>query len=473
MIKKCRINKSNCFINKNWKQIILNSVFVLSFFYFGQGFGQAKIADKIIAKIGGEILLYSDFMEQKAFIKEKHAMLSPEEECGILENILVQKFLVHKAKVDSIEIKDEEIEQQLNARIEQILQYMGNDYTKFEEEYGAPVATIKERFRDDLKSQMLTERLQQKVLGDIQVTPQEVEEFFNAIPKDSIPYFKSEVEISELVHRPNINAEEMKTAKDKLEKIRSRILAGESFEKLCQQFSEDPGSAKLGGNLGWMKRGSLVPEYEAAAYNLQKDSLSKIVETEFGLHLIQLLGRRGNSINTRHILIRPKSKETDLQQAEHYIDSIRTLVVKDSMNFEFAVRSFSDKKSEFYNSGGRLLNPKTNSYIFETSDLDPDVYFAIDGLKIDEVSKPVASTDQEGKTYYRIFKLHSRSSPHKANLKQDYSKIQTAAKEIKKNQRFQLWLLRELPKVYIFLDPDILAVCPSLENFGKSIPQPE
>ena len=448
--------------------LIRTSLFYLfvTLFYLS-GNAQGLIADKIIAKVGGEYILYSDWQESISYLKDKKSILSESDNCAVLENMIVQKFFVHKAKVDSLDVKDEDVEQQLNARIEQILGYMNNDFEKFEEVYGQPVSVVKERFREDLRNQMLTEKLQNTILGDVNVTPQEVETFFAAIPKDSVPYFNAEVEISEIVYKPKANPEQMKLAKEKLEKIRERILAGESFEKLAQQYSEDYGSAKSGGNLGWVKRGNFVPEFEAVAYNLQKDSLSGIVESEYGLHLIQLMGRRGNSILSRHILVKPRMLDEDYTKAKIYLDSIKKVIIKDTMSFEAAVRKYSDKKSESFTNGGRLLNPKSGNYFFETGDLDPDVYFAIDNLKVGEISDPVTSSESDGKKYFRLFKLTSRSAPHKANLKQDYAKIQTAAKELKKSEKFNSWLIQELPKVYTDIDEDVLTICPNLEKYKQ------
>ncbi|MCC6816775.1 MAG: peptidylprolyl isomerase [Saprospiraceae bacterium] len=430
---------------------------------FHSVYSQSQIVDKIIAKVGSEIILYSDWREQIAFINEKQKNLSEDDECAILENLLIQKFMVHQAKLDSIDVKDEEIESQLNARIEQILQYMNNDIKKFEEYYGQSINEVKERFRDDLKSQLLSERLQNKVLGNITVTPKETEEFFKLIPKDSVPYFNSEVEIAELVIKPEPNEEQLNKAKEKLQKLADRIRAGEDFGKLAGIYSEDPGSAKQGGSLGWMKRGVLVPEYEAAAFKLADDSLSEVVQSEFGFHLIQLIGRRGNNINTRHILIKPTVSDGDIENSRKQIDSIRERILKDTIPFEIIVRKFGDKKSESYNFGGQIVNQKTGNSYFEIADLDPDVYFAIDNLKPGEISNVVVSNDQEGKKYFRVFKLISRSSPHKANLLQDYSKIQQAAKEQKKNEKFREWLEAHVPRIYSDIDPLILNNCPNLQ----------
>lgn len=447
-------------------KLIYTLCLCLNLFYKIQAQDQ-KIIDGIIAKVGGEILLYSEWQEQIAFIKEKQAFLSKEDECGILQNMLIQKFLIHQAKVDSIDVNDAEVESQLNARIDQILQYMGNDYSKFEEYYGQPVAKVKDRFREDLKNQLLTERMQNKISGQLSMTPDEVKQFFNSIPKDSLPYLNAEVEIAEVVAYPKINTQQERIAIEKLEKIISKIKAGEDFDKLASVHSDDAGTAKNGGALGWMRRGNLVPEFEATAYNLEQDSISGIVETEFGYHIIKLLGRRGNSILTKHILIKPRYEDSDYDKCEKYLDSIRSKIIKDTIVFEAAVRQYSSKKAESFNNGGRVQNPKTGTNYFETGDLDPDIYFAIDGLKPGEISKVISSTDPDGKKYFRIVKVLSRSSPHKANLKQDYARIQLAAQEKKKNERFQIWLSKKLPGIYIEVHPSIESICPGISKFNQ------
>ncbi|MEP7194992.1 MAG: peptidylprolyl isomerase [Saprospiraceae bacterium] len=429
--------------------------------------GQGKSVDKIIAKVGSEIVLYSDWQEQISYIKEKQSFLQESEACSVLENILIQKFMVHQAKLDSVEVNDDEIESQLNSRIEQILQYMGNDSKKFEEYYGQTVAEVRNRFRDDLKSQLLTEKLQNKIVGKIVVTPKETEHFFNLIPKDSIPYFNSEVEIAEIVIKPKANEIEINKAKDKLSKIIGRIRAGEDFSKLASLYSDDLSSAKEGGNLGWIKRGNLVPEYEAVAYNLEQDSMSGIVESEFGYHLIQLIGRRGNNINTRHILIKPNITQKDYDETKSKLEEIKKQIIKDSFPFEAMVRKYSDKNAETYNSGGQIVNPKTGNSYFEIADLEPDVYFAIDNLKVGEISAVIEAKERDGSKSFKIFKLISRSTPHKANLLQDYAKIQQAAKEQKKSEIFRNWLSIHVPKIYSEIDLEVAQNCPNLELWNK------
>lgn len=440
--------------------LILPLVFIIT-----NGFSQSKILDKIIAKVGGEVILYSDWQEQISFLKNRQGIKNEDNACAVLENLLIQKFMINRAKVDSIAVKDEEIEQQLNARIEQILAYFNNDYKKFEEYYGQSVADTRERFRDDLKNQMLAERLQNKVIGEIRVTPEETQAFFDRIPKDSIPYFNAEVELSEIVYKPKVNQAQKNLAREKLLKVLDKIKAGEDFSKLAASISDDLGSAKNGGSLGWMKRGSLVPEFEAVAYGLEKDSVSGIVESEFGLHIIQLLERRGNSVLCKHILVKPRIEENDYTLAANYLDSIRNKIIKDTIPFETAVRFYSDKKSESFNNGGLLINPKSGTANFETSELDPDIFFAIDALKVSEISKPFSTLESDGSKTYRIVKLQTKTMPHKANLKQDYAKIQTAAKEFKKNMKFQEWLSNHVPRAYIEIDPMVKLNCPEVGSW--------
>ncbi|MCC6752731.1 MAG: peptidylprolyl isomerase [Saprospiraceae bacterium] len=428
---------------------------------------QGQTIDKIIAKVGTEIILYSDWQEQIQFIRSRQSSpLETSNECSILEGLLIQKFLVNRAKVDSVEVKDEEVEQQLNARIEQILAYFNNDHEKFREYYGQSVADTRERFRDDLKNKLLTERLQNKIIGEVRISPEETRQFFEQIPKDSIPYLNAEVELSEIVYYPRLEEDQKVMAKERLEKILMRIREGEDFSKIASVQSDDATSARNGGLLGWAKRGTFVPTFEAVAFSLEKDSISGIFETEYGYHIVQLLERRGNSVLCKHILIKPRYSEDNYKQAQRHLDSIREVIVRDSIPFELAVRQYSDKRAESFNNGGQLLNPKTGTADFETADLDPDVFFAIDQLDAGQVSKAFSSTQPDGNKIFKIVRVNSKKAPHRANLKDDYAKIQQAAQENKKSQKFQEWLAANVPKAYISLDPSLQVRCPDVAGWA-------
>ena len=412
-----------------------------------------QLIDKVIAQVGGELVLLSDLQEQLAVMKERGQDIPPDGECRLLESILIQKLFINQAKLDSIEVKDEEVEQQLNARIDHILSLMNQDEKRFEEYYGQTVSEVKARFRNDLKDQILSERMRAKALEDVHITPAEVVAFYNSIPKDSIPYFNMQVEVAELVLKPKVNSEEHRKAYQLLSDIKKRVEQGEDFAELANKYSMDPGSAQRGGELGWMKRGSLVPEFEAAAYNLQKGEVSDIVETEFGLHLIQLLGRRGDLILTRHILIKPEITEEDLLKTERLLDSIKHLIINDSIDFKQAVKKYGEKSEQSYYSGGRLINPKDGTSVFDVGDLEADVYFAIDSLNPGEITVPIRFEGPRGEPLVKIIQLISRTLPHAANLNQDYDRILNMAKQMRQEELLDHWIKSKISKTYLHIDP--------------------
>lgn len=417
-------------------------------------FAQRAVIDKVIAKVGGELVLLSELEEQYALISAQNPTIPSDIRCDIIDGILTSKLLLNQAKLDSVEVSEEEVETQLNARIDRILSYMNNDVTQFEAYYGQTINEVKEQFREDLRNQILVDRMRGQIMRDVTVTPSEVKKFFNNIPKDSLPYFNAEVEIREIVYKPKVNPEERQKAIEKLKTLRQRIVeGGEDFAALAQKFSDDGGSARIGGDLGWTKRGKFVPEFEATAYNLEKDEISEIVESDFGFHLIQLLERRGNSIHVRHILIKPEITDGDLERARAHLDSVRTLITKDSMSFSIAVKRFSDEDTQSFTNDGRIVNPATGNTFFEIGDLDPDIYFTIDTMKVGDISEPFPFNSPMGETYFRIVLLDSRTAPHRASLELDYSKIQKAAIESKKNEFINNWVSDKIDGTFVSIDP--------------------
>ncbi len=427
---------------------------------------QREIIEKVIANVGGEIVLLSELEEQLAVVAERQGgNLPPEARCIMLDNLLTQKLLINQAKLDSVLVSEEEVEAQLNARIDQILDYMGGDISQFEAYYGQSVNEVKESFREDLRSQLLSDRMRGEVMKGISVTPSEVKAFFNKIPKDSLPYFNSEVEIGEIVVRPVINEMERQKAVDKLLSLRKRIVdGGEDFAELAKTFSDDFASARIGGDLGWTKRGKFVPEFEAEAYKLDQDEISEVFETEYGFHIIQLLGRRGNSINTRHILVRAEITEEDLELAESKLDSVRQLVLSDSLSFSKAVKKYGFDQVQSFNNDGKMINPETGNTFFEIGELEPAIYFTIDTMKVNGISKPFRFVDQRGETYFRIVQLQSRTQPHIASLEKDYSRIQDAATEQKKSSFIADWTEQKVHSTYVRIDPAYLG-CPTVHKW--------
>ncbi len=430
-----------------------------------------QIIDKVIAKVGSEYVLLSDVEKQFAYAKAQQPELDGAYKCTVIENIIASKIMVVQAKLDSIEISDSEVEAQLDFRIDNILGQMGNDEEFFEEYYGQTVTEVKEWMRDDLRNQILSERMQAEIINKVNIRPEEVVDFFESIPKDSLPLLNAEVELAEIIIVPEASDSVKDAAYEKLLNIRSQIVNDSAdFAELARVYSDDNGSGAQGGELGWNKRGGFVPEFEAAAFNLEKGELSEIVETQFGYHLIQMNERRGNLINTRHILITPEVSDQDRELAKNFLDSIRTLVLADSLTFSAAVKKYSDKDAESYNNNGRMTNPETGSTFYSTTDTPTEIYFNFlekDNPKVGDISEPLEFTNRKGDVLFRIVQLQSKTNPHVANLEQDYSKLRNFAIESKKNEYFNEWIESKLRTTYMEVDP-MFQQCPNISSWIES-----
>ncbi len=421
------------------------------------------ILDKIVAKIGGEVIFHSDVEEQMAIMRDRKQNPGTTERCLVLESLMAQGMLVHYARIDSVEVTDDEVNAEIDKRMDQILSMMNNDRKMFQEFYGQTVSEMREQVKDDMTRKLLGDRMQQQIITSVEVTPSEVTAYFNAIPKDSLPYFNAEVELAEIVIYPTVNKEEREKAVAKIEGIKKQLAEGADFAELARKYSDD-GSGRTGGNLGWTSRGSFVPEFEAAAFQLENNEVSDVVETEFGFHIIQVLNRRGNSIETRHILVRPRITDPDLAITRHKLDSIKNLVEIDSMTFAEAVRKFGDKRMQSFSNNGRIINPKSANTFFETGDVDSEIFFSIDTLQIGEITPPIEFRGPQGDAYYKIVQLQGRTAPHQASLAQDYSRIQEAARDSKRNIAFSTWIEKRVGDTYIVIDP-AYSQCPDYDRW--------
>jgi len=390
-------------------------------------------------------------------------------QCQIIEQLISSKLLLNQARLDSIEVADAEVEGEIDRRMQYILSQMNGSEEFFEEYYGKTTLEYREEIKGPLLEELTIQRIQGQLINEVQITPTEVISYYNSIPTDSLPFLNAEVELAEIVYKPKVSEEERIKSLDQINEIRERILNGEDFAELASIYSDDPGSGKLGGDLDWQKRGTFVPEFEAEAYNLENGELSEIVETQFGFHLIQLIDRRGNSINSRHILVKPNINNDDLEKAKMDLDSIRTSIMTDSVDFSLAVKRYSDKDQFSYNNAGRMRNPKTGDTFFETSELPHQIYFAIEGLEVGDITEPI-EFEERGEKIYRLVKVQSKTKPHQASLSKDYNRILTFAKESKKNQYFNNWMDEKLRETFIEIDPDF-GGCPNLTKYDKRITQ--
>lgn len=428
---------------------------------------QSTVIDQVIARVGGEYILLSDLEEQFALAaSQSNEPLPPEARCQMLDQLLVGKLLYNQSKLDSIEVTDSEVESQLNARIDRILSYMQGSIEQFEDYYGQSITATKEQFREDLREQISTDRIRGTVVRGVKVTPAEVKNFFAEIPADSLPYFNAEVEVGEIVAQPTANETTREATVAKLTQIRADIEAGTvTFADAAKAHSAD-GSGQGGGDLGWTKRGKFVPEFEAAAYNLEPGQMSGIVRSEFGYHLIKLQERRGNTIRVSHILLTPEITDEDIEESRSFLDSIGNLVRIDSLDFSYAVKRYGFDKVQSYNNDGRMTNPVSNNTFFEIGDLDPDIYFTIDEMEVEDISEVMDYKGPRGEDMLRIVRLQSRSSPHKASLAQDYAKIQDATKNAKQQQYLSDWIENTISSTFVMVDKRYHP-CPSVQNWLK------
>lgn len=426
------------------------------------------LLDKVIAKVGSEYILLSELEGQYAYIKESNPGITEDAKCDMMENLIAQKIIVYQAKLDSIEVSDDELDAQLTYRFESILRQMNGDEEFFQDYYGATVNEMKDRYKDEQEQQILSERMQQKLISEVSITPNEVKEFFERIPTDSLPYLNSEVEVSELSLKPEVNEEERLKALNKMKDIQKELnRESADFAEIAKKYSQDPGSAKRGGDLGFAKRGTFVPEFEAAAYDLKVGMMTDIVETQYGFHIIQLLERRGNTIHTRHILIKPNITSADNELAQAKLEDIKNEIEVDSISFEQAVKKYGDKDVPSFSNSGRMKNPATQNTFFETDQLDADIYLEILDIEVGGISNVMEVLGPTGEISYRIVQLKSRTRPHRANLAEDYDKISKFAKESKKSVYFSDWVTKKLTSTYIKVD-DRYATCPNLEKWIES-----
>jgi peptidyl-prolyl cis-trans isomerase SurA len=420
---------------------------------------QNNNADKVIAVVGDNIILQSEvdvqFYQQKHNAESSGVPMDSDVKCRILDNLLLDKMFLAQANLDSLVVSQEEIDGELDRRVKYFISVFDGSKEKMEAYYGKSVAEMKEDFTEDIKNQLLSDKMKGKVFSGLKVSPQEVMEFFSKIPKDSIPYFNSELEIGQVVMFPKVTEEEKDVARKKLEKIKKDIDGGADFSLQAILYSEDPGSASNGGDLGIIERGELVPEFEGVAFRLDPHKMSDIVETPFGFHLILLDEKKGNKLKLRHILIKPKTSFADLAGVKTKIDSVQHQLSVDSMSFREAVSQYSDDDNLKLN-GGLMVNPKTQSTFFEKSEVDGTLIFTLDRLKVGQYSEvlPFTSMEKTGekKDGYRIIYLKSETKPHKADPKTDYSKIQSAAKQKKQQDELTKWI--KLNKGHIFIKID-------------------
>ena len=401
-------------------------------------FVSAQVLDRIVAVVDDEPILESELNSQVQFFvfNNKLDPNTPGLKDQVLQSMISEKLIVAKAIEDSITVTDDEVQQQLDAVIQQRIQQVGSE-SKLEELYGMPLARIKREFRDEMRKNLLAERLRQQQFGSAQISRREVEEFFQTY-KDSLGKVPEEVELAHIFIKPKPDETAKAGARNKAQGLLDSLKAGTSFSDLAKRHSDDPGSAAQGGDLGFVRRGQFVKEFETAVFSLTEQQLSGIVETEFGFHIIQLLERRGDAVHPRHILVKVERTKASDDAAIAFLDSLRTRALGGASFAELAKKYSDDKETALI--GGNLG-------IAELEQLDKNFYPTVSVLHEGEISQPVRLT--VGNSYgYHIVLLKKRTTAHTVTLTQDYQRVETIALNYKRTKDYQAWLEELKAKIY-------------------------
>lgn len=409
---------------------------------------QKQVLEEVVAIIGDNIILKSEWEAEYLQVKDQYTSFKGDLRCEILNQLVLQKLMLHKAELDSVVITEEQVEYEMDRKIRYFVSQVG-DEKRLEEYLGKSILQYKEEMKPRIMQQMQVQEVQKKLLDAVKVTPTEVKKYFDEIPSDSLPLFGAEVELGQIVMIPKPNQFAKDYAYSTIKKYREEIISGKrNFELTAKSFSDDKGSAINGGELSYFKRGEMVAAFEAAAFKLKPDSISPIIETQYGYHILKLIDRKGERINVRHILIKPTIITRDLAETEKFLKDLILKIKADSLTFCQAAGKYSEDEITKSNCGF-FTDPNVGSNRVEIELLDQDVVLQVQKMKAGEFSLPTPIQAQDGSAAYRILYLKSETKPHRANMKDDYQKIQAFALEQKKQKAMTDWAEKFKKNVFI------------------------
>ena len=426
----------------------MKKLLVLLLFILTNNLLFSQTIDKIEAIIGSEILLTSDIENQYNQILSQGIIQTNNIKCDILDELLYQNLLIHHAKIDStIEINEDEVNQEVNKRITFFESQLGS-LNKVEEYFKRSIDNMKEELSIVVTNQLYTQKKQNIIINNVNITPNEVKDYLNSLENDDIPLIPTQLELSQLVILPKLSSEKKKSIKEKLDGFRKRIYSGEDFKVLATLYSDDVVSANNGGELGFMSRGELLPEFERAAFKLKDNEISEVVETKFGFHLIQIIERRGEQINARHILIKPKFNSSSIKMASDKISLIKNEIDSGLISFDDAVIKYSEDNSK--NNSGLIINPSSGSTDFTFDELDPSIKYIVQNMNIGEITSPsLTKSDDGSQAAYRLIRLNNLVEEHKANITNDFNVLKGYALSDKKQKYIDKWIVDNINDTYI------------------------
>lgn len=433
------------------KQIFFFS-FLLTSFYFSQAQPQKVVADKIIGVVGDRIILQSDIKNSISDMVRQGATVPENADCLILDQALTSKLLMLQAEKDSLKVTEEEIEAELDQRIRYFINAYGTQ-EQLETVAGKTVYQIKDDARESVRENKLAKAMQEKIVGSVKITPTEVKDFFDKIPKDSLPFYESELEVGQIVVYPKAPRDLEKYVIDELANYKTQVENKQaSFEQLAKQHSEDPGSKDRGGQYQINRNEKTWdPAFMAAAFRLKDGEISPVIKSKFGYHIIQMVQRSGDDAVVRHILRIPPVTDEEVRQSISQLDSVRSKIIAGTMSFAAAAGKYSEDETQKYT--GPFMTASNGSTYVTIDQLDKEIVAMLDKLKVGEYSQPTAYTDERGKKGVRLIYLKSRSEPHRMNLKDDYDKIAQIAMNEKKAATLDKWLNSHIDSYYIMVDP--------------------
>ena len=416
-------------------------------------YGQDNVIDEVVWVVGDEAILKSDVESERLNAQYEGRKFDGDPYCIIPEQLAVQKLFLHQAAIDSIEVSEQEVIGQVERRTNWLIEQVGGSKEKLEEYYNKTSTQIREMLRENIRDGLTVQKMQQHIVGEIKITPAEVRRYFKDLPQDSIPFVPTQVEVQIVTLEPKIPLEEVERVKKTLRDYTDGINSGKmSFATYARFYSEDPGTARRGGELGFMGKGELVPEYANVAFNLQDpNKVSKIVETEFGFHIIQLIEKRGDRINTRHILLKPKVEEKDLEAALVRLDSIADDIRNQKFTFDDAATYISQDK-DTKNNHGLMANKNTGTARFEMQDLAQDsqeVAKMVENMNVGEISRAFTMINDKGKEVCAIVKLKSRINGHKATISEDYQRLKAIVMEKRSEDKLEKWIKEKQKHTYV------------------------
>ena len=409
------------------------------------------VVDKIIAKVDNYIVLKSELeLGYQGYLAEGNAA-NEEAKCEIFNRLILNKLMVAKAEIDSVLVTDIEVDATTEQRMGMILQNSGNSPEQLERAYGKTLEQIKVELREQIREQLLARQMTARITDDLTVTPSEIKKFYSKIPKDSLPFFSSDVEVAQIVRVAKVSESQEQLTIARLQELRERILKGENFTELAMKNSDDPSAQYNGGEMGYVGRGAMVPQFEAQAFKLKLGEISQPFKSSFGFHIMQLIDRRGNEYNSRHILIFATPSADDIARAEKFLDSLREKIINEKLKFEQLAKEYSDDDAT--KGMGGFFTDADGSIKISLRDIDPVVYINIDTMKVGNISKPLAYRTDDQKDAVRILYYKKKLPPHEANLKDDWNRIQSAALAEKKDIALEKWFAKARKDVFINIDP--------------------